>query len=777
MNLGVYGQPVEMERRGALYVPRGSIDARPGQPVPPQKSFPVSYAGARGEPKTWADERGLAYYTSHVYSACEAIAKREAGLAWSLVVVDRYAGGAETELEDHPFLEIVRKPNPVHSWRMLIHLTSLWRSLTGNAYWLKVRDITGTVRGAWPLLPQLTRVVVGGPELIRGFNFYPQGLGRQGIFFPRSEVIHFRLPNPHDYLYGFSRVRAAAYDIDASTAMDTYEATWFRNQARADYAIATAIEGPNASAQLDTLLTNILIHHQGADNWGLPLLLPKDSTIEKIDYTATDMQWIQRAVAKRDDILEVLGTSKFMLGRYENINRSTSDNAMNVFAQITIDPDMAMMADDINGQLIQVDYEAERGLHLEARYENPVREDSEFQIKKRESDLKLGVVTIDEVRSEDGRDPYADGIGAHPLVPNSYLPLRDVVNGTGRAAPKTVVVGAVPGGSAPVDDGSPKAGAKDTASADGETKRSLPMVIRPSLRTDAERETWWRSHEARLDNLESKLIRIGAPVFADQRERVLRNAQHVLPALVARMVYPDGRPMGRTIRAKKVAEWKRDEDELDALIRAIFDRSTEDEIVKAGFGPIFRAIYKAGGAAGALDLGVVFDVASLGAAAWLRSETARFADEVNGTTGKAIFDALADGVEAGDTLNALIDRISALWDPLTRPEGYRIRNIARTEVTGAYNAGRIESWKHPDVAGIIGGGQWISVRDQKVRDSHQLADGEIVPLGQLFSNGCEFPGDPRAPAKERCGCRCLLREVLNSEIAALFGARGAALAA
>ena len=58
--------------------------------------------------------------------------------------------------------------------------------------------------------------------------------------------------------------------------------------------------------------------------------------------------------------------------------------------------------------------------------------------------------------------------------------------------------------------------------------------------------------------------------------------------------------------------------------------------------------------------------------------------------------------------------------------------------------------------------QWLSARDQRVRDDHKTLDGQVQPVG--FNYGeligspgvLEFPHDPRAPAEQVVNCRCAL---------------------
>lgn len=89
-----------------------------------------------------------------------------------------------------------------------------------------------------------------------------------------------------------------------------------------------------------------------------------------------------------------------------------------------------------------------------------------------------------------------------------------------------------------------------------------------------------------------------------------------------------------------------------------------------------------------------------------------------------------------------------------------IRN-ARTMATGAQNAGRIDSYKRAEAMGIKMKQQWLSTLDNRTRHSHRLVDHEIQPVGEKFSNGCRFPGDPDAPPSQVYNCRCSLRGLVD----------------
>jgi len=130
-----------------------------------------------------------------------------------------------------------------------------------------------------------------------------------------------------------------------------------------------------------------------------------------------------------------------------------------------------------------------------------------------------------------------------------------------------------------------------------------------------------------------------------------------------------------------------------------------------------------------------------------------------------IFAELADGINAGETVDQLATRIERVlsWTDSPRWPG-RARNIAVTETTRAYGAGTLAAgMEQSRVTGRLLRKRWDSEKDARVRPEHRVADGQVRDLTMPFQVGGSlllYPGDPMGPADEVCGCRCDLM-ILN----------------
>lgn len=89
-----------------------------------------------------------------------------------------------------------------------------------------------------------------------------------------------------------------------------------------------------------------------------------------------------------------------------------------------------------------------------------------------------------------------------------------------------------------------------------------------------------------------------------------------------------------------------------------------------------------------------------------------------------------------------------------------IRN-ARTMATGAQNAGRINSYKRAKNMGIDMEQEWLATIDMRTRHSHRAMDHEVQEVGEQFSNGCYYPGDPDGDPSEVYNCRCSVRALVS----------------
>lgn len=120
---------------------------------------------------------------------------------------------------------------------------------------------------------------------------------------------------------------------------------------------------------------------------------------------------------------------------------------------------------------------------------------------------------------------------------------------------------------------------------------------------------------------------------------------------------------------------------------------------------------------------------------------------------KQITKSVTSSILQGKSIKHMADDLQKRITTMSRDSAIR---TARTAVTGAQNAGRMDSYAAAEKMGIKLKKCWLATLDARTRHSHAMLDGEQVAQDKKFSNGCRFPGDPQGPPWEIYNCRCTL---------------------
>lgn len=244
------------------------------------------------------------------------------------------------------------------------------------------------------------------------------------------------------------------------------------------------------------------------------------------------------------------------------------------------------------------------------------------------------------------------------------------------------------------------------------------LLVKASKRTN--RTSTWRAWRQRMSRAETKLKSIMRKFFKAQRKYVV----------------------SKSIRKDIYSDWEFDIDEWSErlyaegidFIRRLVSQEGSDVLRR------LRLIIP--------DIGQVsFDVNNPRVAELIRENVINFARQVNETTNASIREAVARGVEAGEGISDIANRVASVFD---EAEGYRSELIARTEVIRNSNMAAEECY----VAAGIEKKQWYTTPDDALcEECMDLAD-EIVPVGEAFSSGDYAP--PLHPS-----CRCTIIPVID----------------
>ena len=123
---------------------------------------------------------------------------------------------------------------------------------------------------------------------------------------------------------------------------------------------------------------------------------------------------------------------------------------------------------------------------------------------------------------------------------------------------------------------------------------------------------------------------------------------------------------------------------------------------------------------------------------------------------KQITASVTSSILQGKSIKGIADDLQRRIPTMSRDSAIR---AARTAVTGAQNAGRMDSYVAAKKMGIDLKREWMATLDNRTRHAHAMLDGQVADIDKPFKiDGYEimFPGDKSAPGYLVYNCRCTL---------------------
>ncbi|MCF8033867.1 MAG: phage portal protein [Desulfarculaceae bacterium] len=366
--------------------------------LPPAPSGPPPFLGGSA---TRGRSRQLAAYQGWVFAAVGAIARRMAGMPLRLFAEQDDGNGLE--VNQHPVLELLKRPNPLLTGRQLRYTLCLHLELTGMAFVLVLDNALGRPAELWPLNPaDLIEISAGGDtrQPIERFVF-ADSHGERVSYAP-GRILYFRHPSPTSLVYGASPVEAVAHAYDIDLAVRIYQRNFFRNSARPEVVLSTDQRLTEDEAR--RVLTRWRQKHQGLAHVFEPTVLDGGLKATPLTYSAKDFEFMDLAGWTQDNILAAYGVPAGKLGLVKDVNRANAQGIEVTFNAECIRPRLELWEDVLNAFLLP-----RYGAGLALRHDNPVPSDRAQAHREAMAQLDRGVITINELRAAQGRAPVAWG--------------------------------------------------------------------------------------------------------------------------------------------------------------------------------------------------------------------------------------------------------------------------------------------------------------------------------------------------------------------------------
>ena len=625
----------------------------------------------------------------------------------------------QEEITGQDLNKLVELPNPDLSWRELIQITVLNLALLGNQHW----NLVGTQEKSpisktnkpveiWWVKPQQMQPLTDKNGAIIGWLF--TGPSGQTKTLDPSEIVHFRMPNPGSYFNGMGSLqplsRTATLELNAMNFQDAF----LRNDGTPPFLFTKGISDKTQRKMFWDAWDE---RHKGPRKSGRAGMIWGEMDIKPLGTTMKDAQYVELRKMNREETLAALPGSvpPSIVGLLEYANYSNMEVQSKKFWEDCEMPILGIVADKMTLKLAPL-FDERIWFEFDFSDIKVLQEDEERRARIDRIRLGCGKITPNELRKENGQDPYPGGDAYY--IDFSLAPIGQDPNAL------------------PVKETPPtKKPAGEQAPSGTEPAKSLARDDKPSFWADpARRKLLWDNFDKRLSAQER--------AFEPLVKKYLEAQADAVRAQVAATGSVQG------VRAEDV-----------------FDPAAEAEVYAGKFEGRYRFAFERAGEAGyhatkgklwippeerRIKDDDVFNVTPAHLAK-LREQIDRAAKFFNGTT----WDEVKAGIDQALAENWTTEQLAQeLWAKLDGRAAWEARRIASTEMTRTEGFGGVEGYKQNDAIDMKG---WNCQKLDTSREDHVEADGQEVAVDDDFDIGGEamaWPGDGRASAGNVCNCRC-----------------------
>ena len=636
----------------------------------------------------------LVQLSTSVYSAIDLRASTVSSIPIRLIQNTREG---HQEVTNHPVLDLLKYVNPFWTFPRLMQSIEMSMCVYGQAFVVVERDNRGQPMELWFARADQMKVVNHPTEYISGFA-YDTGFGKP-INLERQDVIWIRgVMDPKNEFRCLSPLEAAKVSIESSLEAMVSNRAIFSNGLNPGGILSPKDSGVTLTReQRQQIEEQLNLRLKGADKAHKLAVFSHPMQLDTPQLTPEDAQFMQLLGWTTLDVCRVFKIPPTKLMDFSSATYSNVEQADKAFFNDCIIPESRRIAAEFTEQLVS-SYSQDLVLEFDFSKIPSLQEDQTEIVSQMQALVNMGV-PLNKVLAEykpellpPGQEGYS--WGNEPAMPFGL----DV----------------------------PQAEAQPVQQAMSGSVQLKKNGIIPPFGSDA--------HKLAIRTRDRQTMKYEA-----RARKAIRQAQEQIKDRLIELLKQDVR---KDALNSDFGGLESDEEGI-RIIRDAYD--------DAGILSVVRDTTAAGGnrALAGLRLGLRFDLNNPAAERFLATREQRFAEMIPEDQWAELKRVMLQAMESGAGTDGMIAAV--------RDSGVvsaaRAEMVARTEVIGAYNGGLEAGWQQ---SGLEGQKVWLAALDQRTRETHREAHGQMVGLDQEFTVGevnTRGPGQTGV-ASEDINCRC-----------------------
>jgi len=647
-------------------------------------------------------------------------------------------------------------PNPELSTAQLWEAVVTWLSLSGDCKVVKISKDDRPVRPdevpleLWPengadfepLVDKATKRVRGWVRRTRGKS--------QTEVYEAHEICHIKYFNPYSRYQGMAPWEASELATRQDFKASQYNEAFFDNDATPGLVLVSKEE--LSKNQRDEIRDAWEDRHRGRLKRRRTAVLEGGLDLRETGATHREMEFVTLRRFSLEELLAIYKVPDSEVSNYKNLNFATAQVVDRAFWTKTLIPIMNLIEDALWARLFREPGKSQFWGEFDEVSISALKENFGETLDNARKARDLGYTQNEvnqrfELGFEEAPD-YAD----IPLVPAGYQDAREFTLGPDVVEPQSPV-GEEP--AAPAPEPSPADETPVPAADEDEGETEAEGLTPEQVHTVA---VWTRLREpervARWEAVLRANLQPNEPQFKRRfRRYLIKLRAEQLKRLEASDLGARFAASAEAIRELLERDNAIINDEIlrdlrDTISGVLFDENKWNQRLIRQHHPLYVKISSDAAGQVTQEIGgdFVFDAADPRLQRLIEGRERIFV-QANNTIRKQLARTLETGVGQKESITELAKRVRDTFDFAAG----RSLTIARTEVASMTNTVRHEVMEEQ---GIVRH-EWITARDEAVRDSHREQDGDVVTVGDTFPNGLRYPNDPLGDASETINCRCV----------------------
>lgn len=635
--------------------------------------------------------------------------------------------GDQLEAVQHEFLELLRRPagrdQNAESFSMfdLFEATASFIALQGECFWyMALGETSGRPREIVILRPDKVGIDIDKDTGDVNGYFIRRAQGSP-IPLEVNEVLHFKQFNPKDPYRGKGTVEAADDYIATDDLTAKFTRNFFDNNAGLSGILE--IKGEVTKNAFKKFVRAWRDKYEGVDAAGkVAIIRASEAAFTKVGLGLDEIDMSALRKMSQEDVAMMFRVPLALLGKLSEgtgLGRANIETLEYIFLKWNINNKFKKF-DAIIDFAIERYYPQDRDLTI--KHANIIPDDKEFQLNVRDKGVDRWL-TRNEIRKEDGLD---DAEGGDKLrAPLSSFPIDEDLSGGGSDSASTESKGIVLKIRRKVPVPEPKKKDETPPLQDSETNNT-------TLNSE-QKETFRLSLMRNQGAYERRYKKKMTPILKDQRREALDNLE---------------------AHAGSIGKAQ----------QKLFDDAAYDKLLTDALTPVLEDLGKEQGSLAMVFAGDDEGEFILNARykKYVQSRTSKMAKNFNDETLDKLNKTLAEGIQAGESLEKLRKRLENVYDDAER---YRTLRVARTETLNASNEATNEAYRQ---TGYVKGKEWYVNPD--ACEQCLPFEGKTIGLDETFVKQGESYEDGNGEVHENTyddidspplhpNCRCTILPV------------------